>query len=694
MRAQALTKLQQALRNPNAEFRDGQFEAIAALVQRRKRLLVVQRTGWGKSVVYFLATRFLRDQGAGCTFLISPLLSLMRNQIAAARNIGVRAETINSTNEAEWLRIEGALHRNELDILLISPERLANDAFVARCLLPTANRIGLFVVDEAHCISDWGHDFRPDYRRIVRILRALPHNIPVLATTATANDRVVNDIVEQLGPNVEVHRGPLTRASLRLQNIYLRTQAQRMAWLAGVLPTMPGSGIVYTLTVRDAERLAQWLSSQGIDAEPYYGDMPTEQREALEIRLLNNQVKALVATVALGMGFDKPDLGFVIHFQRPASAVHYYQQVGRAGRAVDNAYGVLLNGEEDDEIADYFIRTAFPTTGDVEELMAALRAAGGPVTLPALQQRANLSRGKIEKILKFLLLESPAPIQKTPSGYVLNPVRWQMPVERIERLTNLRRQEQQRMHAYMTSTRCLMQLLAEELSDPHAAPCGKCFNCVGELLPQEHPAALVQAASEFLNRLQNTIQPRKRWPAGLSDPQMKGSIAAGKQAEEGRALCRWGDGYLGALVRSGKQHDGHFSDQLVDAAAGLIGNHWMPYPRPTWMTCVPSLRKRSLVPDFSRRLALRLDLPFVECIRKIRDTAPQKTRANSFQQAQNLAGAFAADQAMIRPEPVLLIDDMVDSRWTFTVLTMLLRNAGSGPVFPFALADSSSQDGD
>ena len=209
MQVQALQLLRQALGDDTATFRNGQWAAISALVQRRARLLVVQRTGWGKSLVYFLATKFLRDQGAGCTILISPLLSLMRNQIAAANRLGVRAETINSTNVTEWSRIEAGLHRNEIGVLLISPERLANDDFVNRCLLPIANRVGLFVVDEAHCISDWGHDFLPNYRRIVRILRALPQTIPVLATTATANDRVVRDIVEQLGPNLEVQRGSL-----------------------------------------------------------------------------------------------------------------------------------------------------------------------------------------------------------------------------------------------------------------------------------------------------------------------------------------------------------------------------------------------------------------------------------------------------------------------------------------------------
>ncbi|MBA3972741.1 MAG: ATP-dependent DNA helicase RecG [Candidatus Solibacter sp.] len=694
MQAQALQLLRQALGDNTAAFRDGQWQAISALVQRRARLLVVQRTGWGKSLVYFLATWLLRDQGAGCTILISPLLSLMRNQIAAARRIGVRAETINSTNETEWQRIEAGLHRNEIDVLLISPERLANDGFVNRCLLPIANRVGLFVVDEAHCISDWGHDFRPNYRRIVRILRALPRTIPVLATTATANDRVVGDIIEQLGPNLEVQRGPLTRASLSLQNINLRSQAERMAWLASLLLKLPGSGIVYTLTVRDSEGLAYWLQSQGIDAEPYYGAMETIQREALENRLLNNEVKALVATVALGMGFDKPDLGFVIHYQRPPSVVHYYQQVGRAGRAVDNAYGILLNGEEDDAIADYFIRTAFPTPQDVDQLLAAMRTADGALTIPKLQQRVNLSKGKIDRILDFLLLESPAPIQKTAGSYVLNPVRWQMPADRIERITSLRRAELERMRVYVGNQDCLMQFLAEELNDPNAGPCGKCVNCNGQLLAEDYPEELAQAAVEFLDRMENQIQPRKRWPAGLANPEMRGNISINEQAREGRALCRWGDAAFGALVRRGKQHDHRFDDRLVDAAARLIANRWRPDPAPAWVTCVPSRRHQTLVPDFARRLARRLELTFVECIRKVRDTEPQKTRANSFQRAQNLLGAFAVGQATVRPEPVLLIDDMVDSKWTFTVAAALLRRAGSGPVHPFALADSSSEDND
>jgi len=391
LKEQAGQFLKQALDDPRAEFRDGQWECIDALVNRR-RMLVVQRTGWGKSMVYFLATRMLRDQGAGATLLISPLLALMRNQILAAERIGVRAATINSSNRDDWNKVQARLLAGEVDILLISPERLANDDFRENVLLPVAGSVGLFVVDEAHCISDWGHDFRPDYRRIVGVLNALPPNIPVLATTATANDRVVEDVAVQLG-NLGIARGPLVRESLRLQNIWMPSPAARMAWLAENLHRIPGSGIVYTLTIRDAERVAEWLRQSGIDARAYHSQV--ENREELEDRLLQNRIKTLVATVALGMGFDKPDLGFVIHFQRPGSVVHYYQQVGRAGRALDDAYGILLSGSEDDDITDFFIRNAFPPQLHVDEVMAALYEADDGLSIPMMQKHLNLAFGEI-----------------------------------------------------------------------------------------------------------------------------------------------------------------------------------------------------------------------------------------------------------------------------------------------------------
>lgn len=685
---QALLLLRTALANPVADFHDGQWEAINRLVEQRAQLLVVQRTGWGKSLVYFLATRLLRDQGTGPTLLISPLLALMRNQILAAERLGIRAATINSSNRDDWNRAREQLLTDTVDLLLISPERLANDEFREQYLMPIAATIGLFVVDEAHCISDWGHDFRPDYRRIVRVLQALPANIPVLATTATANNRVVADIAAQLGDRLEVVRGPLQRKSLRLQTIHLPSQAARMAWLAEYIPQLPLSGIVYTLTVRDCARVSGWLQSQQIDAAAYHADVDPAQREALEQRLLANDLKVLVATTALGMGFDKPDLGFVIHFQRPSSVVHYYQQVGRAGRAVNDAYGIMLSGDEDQDIADYFIRTAFPPEAHSRDVLAALEQADDGFTLNQLEARLNLSHSQIEKVLKLLSLESPAPVTKQGSRWYATPISYTPDTQKVERLKSLRQAEQARMHDYLHSRECLMQFLGRELDDPSAKPCGRCAVCVGApLIPVEYGIERANQASAFLRRTEQAIEPKKSWKGdSLNQHGFSGRIPSELRAEPGRALSVWGDAGWGTLVKHGKQHDGRFDGTLVQGLVEMIRERWNPQPFPGWVTCVPSQTHPDLVPDLARRLATALNLPFVPCIQKIRPTEPQKLMQNSYQQARNLAEAFTIEAWERMAEPVFLVDDMIDSGWTLTVITALLRKAGSGSVFPVALA--------
>lgn len=695
LQEQALLFLRQALDNPTADFRAGQWEAIEELLKARSRLLVVQRTGWGKSIVYFLATRLLRDQGAGCTLLISPLLALMRNQITAAQRIGVKAATINSSNTEDWELVQTQLLAGKVDILLISPERLANDEFREKILLPLSQRIGLFVIDEAHCISDWGHDFRPDYRRIVRILQGLPQNIPALATTATANNRVVNDIIAQLGANLRVLRGNLTRQSLHLQNISIPSPAARMAWLAQQLPNLPGSGIIYTLTVRDAERVANWLRTQSINVKAYHSNLDNEVRIVLEDELLNNEIKALVATTALGMGFDKPDLGFVIHYQRPGSIVHYYQQVGRAGRAVEKAYGILLSGDEDDEITNYFINTAFPPEVHTQQVLSLLNEALDGFSVPQLEQQLNLSRGQIDKVLKLLSLESPAPVIKQGSKWYLTPINYQADSEKIELLTQIRRQEQARMSEYMQSKQCLMAFLAAELDDPSPTACGKCAVCLGKpLLPENCSIELVNHAILYLRRSDQIIEPRKMWISqSLPTYGFSGKIKDNLKAESGRALSLWGDAGWGELVKQGKYRDNNFDNALVQGTLEMI-QRWQPQMAATWVTCVPSLNRPELVPNFAQRLAEKLGLPFMPIVKKVRPTQLQKKMSNSYQQAHNLDGSFAVDSWQGMSGSVFLVDDIVDSRWTFTIIAALLRRAGSGLVFPVALALNSLGQGD
>ncbi len=690
LQTQSLDLLKKALNDPSAQFRPGQWEAVEALMLNKSRLLVVQRTGWGKSIVYFLTTKILREQGAGPTLLISPLLALMRNQIQAADRIGVRSATINSGNTEEWDRVEKELLNDKIDLLLISPERLSNHKFRREILASIADRIGLFVVDEAHCISDWGHDFRPDYRRIVRIIQALPQNIPVLATTATANDRVVEDIKAQLGDGLRVFRGSLGRKSLCLQNVRLPNQAKRLAWLSEHLPEIPGSGIIYVLTVKDSQRVAEWLQSQGIDAQAYYGSLDTDIRKDLEKKLLENRVKALVATSALGMGFDKPDLGFVIHFQRPGSVVHYYQQVGRAGRAIKRAYGILLCGEEDDEIIEYFINAAFPPRAHVEKILKALDDAEEGMTLKMLENSTNCSRHQIDKALKLLEMESPSPVSKSKTKWFATPVHYIPDREKTAKLLKIRRTEQAKMQEYMGSGECLMRFLQRELNDPSAVECGRCSVCRGvPLVPEDYSIDLARDAVRFLRRCHAVIEPRNNWPGNaLLSMGWKGKIDESLRFEDGMALCMWGDSGWGELVKRGKQVDGCFRDSLVNGMAEMIRDRWKPDPFPEWITCVPSLCHPELVSGFAERLAKKLNIPFIPCIEKIRHTEPQKLMQNSYHQAKNIAGAFRIDMRKVSPAPVFLIDDMVDSRWTFTIISAQLRESGSGKVFPAALAQS------
>lgn len=670
----------------DAEFREEQEEAIRHVVEGRGKLLVVQKTGWGKSFVYFIAAKMLREGGAGPALLISPLLSLMRNQIAAAERMGVRAVTINSDNTEEWDDVSRWVHGDSVDILLISPERLANDDFVANTLAAMAARVSMLVIDEAHCISDWGHDFRPDYRRIERIAQTLPANIQLLGTTATANDRVMNDLTEILGPDIVTMRGDLNRPSLLLQTIAMPSQSERLAWLAERLPEITGSGIVYVLTHRDANQVSTWLRSRGLNVRPYTSR--SDNREELERALLNNRIKALIATPALGMGYDKPDLAFVIHYQTPQSVVHYYQQVGRAGRGLEAAYGVLMSGAEDTEITEFFIRSAFPTREEVMQVLTALKNEPEGLSKPQLLQQVNISNGRLDRTVTLLSLESPAPIAKMGTKWQLTPTRMNEEFwERAERLTTLRYDEQQQMQDYVALDSRHMEFLiraldgdTEAVQVPNIPP-----------LPIDIKQESILQAIEFLRRTSVPIQARKRWPGGSSPSDwMRGNIRREHQAEEGRALCYWGDAGWGSLVRSGKYRDNYFSDELVEASAELI-REWQPQPAPAWVSCIPSRRQPELVPNFAERLARDLNLPFSPCLVKTDDRPEQKDMANSAQQARNVDGSLGFSQNPVLPGSVLLVDDMVDSGWTFTVAAALLREQGCSAVFPFALADAGNR---
>jgi ATP-dependent DNA helicase RecQ len=695
-----------ALAGEHARLRDDQWSAIRALVVDRRRALVVQRTGWGKSAVYFIATALLRARGAGPTVIVSPLLALMRNQIAAAERAGVHAATINSANVDEWDLIHAEVERGEVDVLLVSPERLNNPDFRDLVLPKLAAGAGLVVVDEAHCISDWGHDFRPDYRRLRTLLADLPPGVPVLATTATANARVTRDVAEQLGTGASrdgaaetggeaaaggpgdalVLRGALERDSLHLSVVRLATAEQRLAWLAETLRGLPGSGIIYTLTVAATQEIAAYLRDQGHEVAAYSGQTDPAERLAAEQALLGNRLKALVATSALGMGFDKPDLGFVIHVGAPASPVAYYQQVGRAGRGVERAEVILLPGPEDRDIWAYFASLAFPPESVVRATLQTL-AEEGTMSTAALETRVDLSRTRLETMLKVLDVDGAA--KRVRGGWQATGRAWAYDTERYARVAAERAAEQRAMLGYIATGECREEFLRRHLDDDTARPCGRCDNCTGAHRSADIAADAVRSARERLHRPGVEVEPRRQWPTGLKELGLSGRIRQDVAAEPGRALGRltdigWGNA-LRRLLAEGVP-DGPVPDEVFDAVVKVLSS-WQWAERPVSVVTVPSTTRPMLIASLGERLAAIGRLSHLGAL-TYRHGFPGRQH-NSAQRVRALRATLAPPAADVSGGPVLLVDDRIDTGWTITMSAALLREAGAPAVLPLALATTT-----
>ncbi len=674
-------ELIRALAGPDAVIRPDQLAAIEALVVDRRRALVVQRTGWGKSAVYFIATALLREHGAGPTLVVSPLLALMRDQIAAARRAGIAAETVNSANTDDWDEIDDRIAAGQVDLLVVSPERLNSPGFRDEVLPRLTAEVGLLVVDEAHCISDWGHDFRPDYRRIRDVLAGLG-DVPVLACTATANDRVVADVADQLGTDPVVQRGDLDRTSLHLSVLEL-DPAERLAWLAAHLGDLPGSGIVYTLTVgadRDGGRVVARRGPSTVAA--YSGATDAAERERIEHALRANELRAVVATSALGMGFDKGDVGFVVHLGAPPSPIAYYQQVGRAGRAVDRAEVVLLPGVEDQAIWSWFDSTAFPPEGQVRRVLDELAADGGTVSTAALEHRVNLGRSRLEALLKVLDVDGA--VERVRGGWQATGRPWVYDTERYARVAATRRTEQQAMLDYVAGPGCRMRFLRTQLDDPFVdGDCGRCDRCTGR--PALPVPADVTAARDHLRAQEHPLLPRKQWPRGVSVA--KGNIPLDLRLAEGRALASDGDGGWSGLVAEVLDDDHPVDEELVRGVTAML-KRWPWESRPTWVTWVPSRSRPDVVPALAGEIGSLGKLPVADVVRRVEpDRPPQAGMGNSAHQIGNVWDAFsvsAPDGGWPRG-PVLLLDDEWASGWTMTVVGARLREAGAGPVFPAVL---------
>ncbi|MFI6725566.1 RecQ family ATP-dependent DNA helicase [Streptomyces atratus] len=693
-----------------ARLREDQWRAIEALVADKRRALVVQRTGWGKSAVYFVATSLLRAQGGGPTVIVSPLLALMRNQVTAAARAGISARTINSSNTEEWDTVQAEVAAGEVDVLLVSPERLNNPDFRDQVLPRLAAATGLLVVDEAHCISDWGHDFRPDYRRLRTMLADLPAGVPVLATTATANARVTADVAEQLGTGAGtdalVLRGPLDRESLSLSVLQLPNAAHRLAWLGDHLKELSGSGIIYTLTVAAAEEITTYLRQCGHTVASYTGRTENADRQQAEDDLLANRVKALVATSALGMGFDKPDLGFVVHLGSPSSPIAYYQQVGRAGRGVEHAEVLLLPGKEDEAIWQYFASVAFPPEEQVRRTIEALAQAGRPLSLPALEPLVDLRRTRLETMLKVLDVDGA--VRRVKGGWISTGESWVHDSERYAWVARQRASEQQAMRDYATTTGCRMEFLRRQLDDEQATACGRCDNCAGARFDDHVSDAALDGARGELGRPGVEVEPRKMWPTGLAavGVDLKGRIPAGELSFTGRALGRLSDIGWGNRLRpmlAAQTPDAPVPDDVTNAVVSVLADWakgpggWASgaedaAPRPVGVVTIASRSKPQLIQSLGGRIAEVGRMPLLGSVAYAPAAAGVRiSQTNSAQRVRALHEALVvepelADAMAAAGGPVLLVDDLSDTGWTLAVAARLLRRAGAQGVFPLVLA--------
>ena len=662
------------------QFFDEQWETVESLLNGQ-RILLIHRTGFGKSLCYqFPAILF-----DGITVVFSPLIALMRDQIQQLNSLGILAECVNSEQtEEENSEILRRAVQNEVKILYIAPERQENLQWLEAV---KEMNLSMVVIDEAHCISVWGHDFRPAFGRIINLVKSLPHDSPVLATTATATEKVAQDIIQQMEGNVMYIRGNLMRENLILNVVRVFSEDDKLAFLARYVPKFQGTGIIYTGTRVNTEVYSNFLNRRGIDAVNYNAGFDPETRRYIEEGLLNNRWKCVVATNALGMGIDKPDLRFIIHTQIPASPIHYYQEIGRAGRDGKKALIILLYNPEDRELPEHFIENSRPPIDNYQRVIDRLKER--TMGIRDLMRKTNLNRTKIEVIVGDLVNQSIVNevVSDRSKKYEYLGVAPQLDTTAFDEFREFKSRELDKIIEYAETDKCRMFYLCDYLEDRDVKVCHKCDNCRGKKWIYEINAEWQEKVDDFKNNYFPEIDlvPKSQQDKPL--PERKSKLV------NGVAFSYYGFSNVGSTIHHCKyENGGDFPDFLLDGVLKVYHSYFKD-EKFDLIIYAPPTQSGDLVKNFAEKVSTALEIPLSHGLIKRRDTEPQKVFQNTLLKKDNVKDAFEyKNHAEVKGKNVLLIDDICDSRATIKEIGKLMSKRGVNKIAPLVIAKTIAGD--
>lgn len=644
-------------------FYDEQWEAIDKLL-KGQRILMIQRTGFGKSLVFQFSAILLN----GTTVIFSPLIALMREQVNRLKELGLPAAYINSTltPEEKQEALQNA-EKGKYKLLYIAPERQEDEEWQK---VVQRMRLGMVVVDEAHCISTWGHDFRPSYRRIVNVVKQLQTDFPVLACTATATIKVQQDIEVQFdNSRLTVLRGNLSRPNFALKVIHCEKQEDKMAGVLQIVSSLKGTGVIYCGTQAETEIYSKWLDFNGIKVTNYNAGLEDETRKRIEIDFVNDVYKCVVSTNALGMGMDKPNLRFVIHTQIPASPLHYYQEIGRAGRDGFDTQVILFYTPEDDELPQSFIKNNKPAIKYYHRLIEILQTES--LGLHGIIRKINRKQTAVNVILADLIDQGI--VIKNNNGksprYELKFNAPQLITHGFEELRNAKLADYEHMKGYMATKSCRMGYLQNYLGDRVTSSCGKCDNDLGKNYIVKATAAELIKIQEFRESYFPVLEVENKTCILI----------------DGVAASWYGVTNVGTMMHACKyEHGGDFPDYLLRLTLKAFRSHFKNMNFDVVMYVPPTI-SGELVKNFAEKIARTLRFEFSNGIVKTRVTEAQKVFESAIGKKENLKDAFTV-QTNVRGKKILLIDDIFDSGSTIKEIADMLKHHGAELVAPLVIA--------